>query len=86
MTGTIIWAHDHCRRLKKDTFIGENCVIGVNSIIMPGVTIGESTVIGAGSIVTKNLPGYCIAVGNPAKVVRVGIKVVRGQIVDDGFK
>ncbi|MCI6415429.1 MAG: hypothetical protein MR848_16990 [Butyricimonas virosa] len=53
---------------------------------MHGVTIGESTVIGAGSIVTKNLPGYCIAVGNPAKVVRVGIKVVRGQIVDDGFK
>jgi acetyltransferase-like isoleucine patch superfamily enzyme len=37
---------------------------------MPGVTIGFGSVIGAGSIVTKSIPSYSIAVGNPAKVIK----------------
>lgn len=44
--------------------------IGANVIILPGVTIGSNSVIGAGSIVTKNVPDYCVAVGNPAKVIK----------------
>lgn len=44
--------------------------IGANAIILPGVTIGINSVIGAGSIVTKSIPDYCIAVGNPAKVIK----------------
>ncbi|MGF1881054.1 acyltransferase [Vibrio splendidus] len=44
--------------------------IGANSIVLPGVTIGKNCVIGAGSVVTRSIPDYCIAVGNPAKVVR----------------
>lgn len=44
--------------------------VGLNTSIMPGVTIGEGAVVGAGSVVTKNIPPYCIAVGNPARVVK----------------
>lgn len=45
--------------------------IGMGSIVMPGVTIGEGAIVGAGSIVTKNIPAWTIAVGNPAKVIKV---------------
>lgn len=51
--------------------IGDNVWIGEGAIIMPGVTIGEGSVIGAHSIVCKDVPNYSIAVGAPAKVVKV---------------
>lgn len=76
----MILAHDHCRALKADTRIGDDCVIGIRSIILPGVCIGDQCVIGGGSVVTKDIPSGCIAVGNPAKVIRVGITVEKGQI------
>ncbi len=50
--------------------IGEDVWIGVNVVIVDGVTIGSHSVIGAGSVVTRDIPPYSIAVGNPAKVVR----------------
>lgn len=40
------------------------------AIIMPGVTIGKRSVIGAGAVVTKSVPQYCVAVGNPAKIIK----------------
>ena len=73
-------AHDHCRSIKTDTYIGHDCVIGVNSIIMPGVKIGNEVVIGSGSVVTKDIPNNCIAVGNPAKVIKTDIHVYNGKI------
>ncbi|MDQ6531631.1 sugar O-acetyltransferase [Flavobacterium sp. LHD-85] len=50
--------------------IGDDCWIGGNSVICPGVTIGKGCVIGAGSVVTKDIPDNSLAVGNPAKVIR----------------
>lgn len=50
--------------------IGDDCWIGGNSIILPGITIGKGCVIGAGSVVTKDIPDNSLAVGNPAKVIR----------------
>ena len=44
--------------------------IGANAIILPGVTIGKNSVVGAGSVVTKDVPDYTIAVGNPAHVIK----------------
>lgn len=55
----------------RPVVIGDDPWIGGNCVILPGVTIGKGCVIGAGSIVTKSIPDYSIAVGNPAKVVRV---------------
>ena len=53
-----------------DVSIGDNAWIGGNAVIMPGVHIGANTVIGAGSVVTKDIPDWCIAAGNPCKVIR----------------
>lgn len=50
--------------------IGENCWLGANVTVMPGVTIGDNTVIGAGSVVTKDIPPNVVAFGNPCKVYR----------------
>lgn len=48
--------------------IGDNVWIGENAFIMPGVKIGYGSVIGANSVVTKDIPDYKIAVGNPARL------------------
>lgn len=53
-----------------DVTIGDNVWIGGNAVIMPGVTIGSNCVIGAGSVVTKDIPDWSIAAGNPARVIR----------------
>lgn len=82
LRGAIVLAHDHCRGIKADTYIGDNSVIGINSIIMPGVTIGEQCIVGGGAIVTKDVPSNCIVAGNPARIIRTGIKVKNGKILD----
>lgn len=49
--------------------IGSDVFIGVDTIIMPGITIGSRVVIGAGSVVTRDIPDNSVAVGNPAKII-----------------
>lgn len=50
--------------------VGDNVWIGGNTVIMPGVRIGSNTVIGAGSVVTKDIPDWVVAAGNPCRVIR----------------
>lgn len=54
----------------KEVTIGDNVWLGGNTVICPGVKIGSNVVIGAGSVVTKDIPNWCIAAGNPCKVIR----------------
>ena len=54
----------------KSVTIGDNVWIGGNAVVCPGVTIGSNVVIGAGSVVTKDIPDWCVAAGNPCKVIR----------------
>lgn len=56
--------------IHKEVILKKGCCIGMNSIIMPGVTIGEGAMVGAGSVVTKDVPAWTIVVGNPAQVIR----------------
>lgn len=51
-------------------FIGDDCWIGGDVIILPGVRIGEGCTIGAGSVVTRDVPPFSVAVGSPCRVVR----------------
>jgi len=54
----------------KPVTIGDDVWIGGSVVINPGVTIGSNVVIGSGSVVTKDIPGSVIAVGNPCRVLR----------------
>jgi lipopolysaccharide O-acetyltransferase len=51
--------------------IGDDVWIGDSVAILPGVTIGRGSVIGALSVVNKSIPEYCIAAGNPARVLKM---------------
>lgn len=54
----------------KPIVLKKGCLVGMESFIMPGVTIGEGAIIGAGSLVTKDIPAWTIATGRPAIVVK----------------
>jgi acetyltransferase-like isoleucine patch superfamily enzyme len=59
--------HDEGRPVR----IGQKCWIGMNSVILPGVTLGDHTTVGAGSVVTRSFPlGNCVIAGSPARVIR----------------
>ena len=53
-----------------DIIIEDDVWIGANVVILKNVTLEKGCVIGAGSVVTKSIPAYAIAVGNPAKVIK----------------
>ncbi|MCX6935849.1 MAG: acyltransferase [Verrucomicrobia bacterium] len=62
------WLSEYSK-VSKPVKIGRGCFIGARSIILKGVTLGDRVVIGAGSVVTKDVPAYSIAAGNPARIV-----------------
>lgn len=85
LAGSMILSHDHSRGIKADTKIGENCIIGIRAIILPGVILGDHVVVGAGSIVTKSVPSNSVVVGNPARIIKKGVIVnEKGQITVEG--
>lgn len=77
--------HDVCRNLYTQTYIGKHRVIGVGSMILPGLHIGDEVVVG-GSIVTKDVPDNCMVAGNPARIIKRGVKVKNGKILDSGYR
>jgi len=50
--------------------IGSNVWIGHDAVVLPGVSIGTGSVIGARAVVDASLPNYCVAIGNPARIIR----------------
>ena len=79
--GTIIVDNDSHRIVKnylerikspisKPIIISDNVWVGMNCIILKGVTIGDNSIIAAGSIVTKDIPDNCVYGGNPAKLIK----------------
>ena len=55
---------------KGDTVVGNDVWIGQNVTVMPGVHIGDGAIIAAGAVVAKDVPPYCVAGGNPCRVLR----------------
>ena len=55
---------------KGPVIIKDNVWIGDKVTILPNVTIGENSIVAANSVVTKNIPPYCVAAGNPAKIIK----------------
>lgn len=55
---------------KGKIILRKGCLIGINSVIMPGVEIGEGAIVGSCSLVTKDVPAWTIAAGSPAKVIK----------------
>ena len=60
--------------VKRPIVIERYCWIGYRAALMKGVRIGEGAIIGANSVVTHDVPPYCVAAGNPAKVIAEGIQ------------
>ena len=54
----------------KPIVLKRGCLIGMESFVMPGVTVGEGAIVGAGSLVTKDIPAWTVAAGRPAKVIK----------------
>ena len=59
-----------CGYRKGEIHIGKGVMVGMESTIMPGVTIGDGAIIGAGSLVVKDVPAWTVAMGVPAKVIK----------------
>lgn len=59
-----------CGYRKGEIHIGKGVMVGMESTIMPGVTIGDGAIVGAGSLVVKDIPAWTVAMGVPAKVVK----------------
>lgn len=63
--------HPHSIDLgERPVSVKSDAWIGANACVLRGVTIGEGAVVGAGAVVTKDVPPYTIAAGNPARVIR----------------
>ena len=56
--------------MTKPVNIGDQCFLGMYSMIMPGVTLGRHVIVGAHSVVTMNVPDCCVVAGNPAKIIK----------------
>ena len=63
----------------KPIVLKKGCLIGMESFVMPGVTVGEGAIVGAGSLVTEDIPAWTIAAGRPAKVLKEIPRRINGE-------
>lgn len=81
-----VLAHDLARVIHTDTHIGGNCFIGTRAIVLPGVTIGDNCIVAAGAVVNADVPSGSVVVGNPARIVRSGIRTRKWGVLEDAFQ
>ena len=68
-TNEFLKNHGYPRTIKP-VVIKNGAIVSVGCIIIAGVTIGKNSIVGAGSVVSQDIPDYCIAVGNPARIIK----------------
>lgn len=61
---------EHVGRYSKRVEIGDDCWLGINVVVMPGVRVGQGVVIGANSVVTKDVPDLVVVAGAPARIIK----------------
>jgi len=54
----------------KPVVLEDHCFIGVNAVVMPGVTVGRASVVGSGAVVTADVPPLTMVAGNPARIIK----------------
>lgn len=69
----ILYDGDVSSKISQPVHIGNHVWIGRSAIILKGVTIGDGAIIGAGSVVVRSIPPRCLAVGNPARVIKENV-------------
>ncbi len=72
-TGAVVLTHDFVNTRHVDTKIGNNCHIGINAIILPGISIGDHCIIAPASVVMKDVQAGSLVAGNPARVIETGL-------------
>lgn len=72
-TGAVVLTHDFVKTLHVDTHIGSNCHIGINAIILPGISVGDNCIVAPASVVMKDVPAGSLIAGNPARVIETGL-------------
>jgi hypothetical protein len=70
------------RKNGDQLWIGKECNIGANSIIMAGIRVGDNCVVAAASVVMKDVPPNCLVAGNPARIMEKGIRTGPRGIID----
>ena len=69
-SGNLVKGYKDYDKCALRTYLGNDVWVGANSVILKGRSIGDGAIVGAGSVVTRDVPPYAIAVGNPAKIVK----------------
>lgn len=73
-------AREYLTGLRGDTIVGNDVWIGTEALILPGVSIGDGAIVGARAVAGSDIPPYAVAVGNPARVVR--LRFSEGEIAE----
>jgi acetyltransferase-like isoleucine patch superfamily enzyme len=84
--GAVVLSHDLSRVLHTDTYVGRNCFIGAHSIILPGIHVGDNCIVAIGSVVTKDVEPNSIVAGNPARVIRTGIRTLKWGVLEEAYR
>lgn len=84
--GAVILSHDLSRVLHTDTYIGKNCFIGAHSIVLPGIRVGDNCIVATGAVVTRNVEANSIVAGNPARVIRTGIRTRKWGVLEEAYR
>ncbi len=69
-SGNLVKGYKDYDKCALSTYLGNDVWVGANSVILKGRSVGDGAIVGAGSVVTRDVPPYAVAVGNPAKIVK----------------